>query len=107
MKAYTYIITNPKKTTLYTGVINDLRRRIVEHYLYRGTTKLFAVQYYCYVLVWYEAFPTMNEAIQAEKYIKGKSRKWKKKLIAKRNSRWNSLNKNILGEWPPNKTLPN
>ncbi len=49
----------------------------------------------------------MNEAIQAEKRIKGKSRKWKEDLITNRNSKWNSLNKNILGEWPPNRTLPN
>jgi putative endonuclease len=106
MEAYTYIVTNPKKTTLYTGVTNDLRRRIVEHYLARGTSKSFAGKYYCYLLIWYEAFPTTNEAIQAEKKIKGKNRKWKEELIRKRNPFWNSLNKNVLGEWPPNKTLP-
>ena len=107
MKAFTYIVTNPKKTTLYTGVTNDLRRRIVEHYLNRGSSNTFAGKYHCYLLVWYEGFPTVNEAIQAEKRIKGKSRKWKEDLITNRNSNWNSLNKNILGEWPPNKTLPN
>ncbi|MCH2450523.1 MAG: GIY-YIG nuclease family protein [Gracilimonas sp.] len=106
MEAYTYIVTNPKKTTLYTGVTNDLRRRIIEHYLARGTSKSFAGKYYCYFLIWYEAFPTTNEAIQAEKKIKGKNRKWKEELIRKRNLFWNSLNKNVLGEWPPNKTLP-
>ena len=106
MKAYTYIVTNPSKSTLYTGVTNDLRRRLVEHYLNRGSSDTFTGKYYCYILVWYEAFPTMMEAIQAEKMVKGKSRNWKKNLIAKNNPNWNSMNKNILGEWPPNKTLP-
>ncbi|MEX0722865.1 MAG: GIY-YIG nuclease family protein [Gracilimonas sp.] len=95
MQAFTYIVTNASKSTLYTGVTNDLRRRVVEHYLNRGSQNSFAGKYYCYLLVWYDAFPTMNEAIQAEKRIKGKNRKWKEELITKRNPKWNSLNKNI------------
>lgn len=59
----------------------------------------------CYFLIWYDAFPTIYEAIQAEKYIKGKSRKWKVALIEKANPKWRFLNKEVLGEWPPNKTL--
>ncbi|MTI88365.1 MAG: hypothetical protein FH748_10385 [Balneolaceae bacterium] len=57
MSFYTCITTNTRKTTLYTGVTNDLRRRIVEHYFGRGKKTSFA-----------------------EKYIKGKSRSFKPAL---------------------------
>ncbi|MEM7108211.1 MAG: GIY-YIG nuclease family protein [Bacteroidota bacterium] len=36
---YVYIVTNPKKTVLYTGMINDLEYRIIEHYRNRGKRK--------------------------------------------------------------------
>ena len=101
---YTYITTNPNRTVLYTGVTNNIQERIVEHYLQRGKNKTFAGTYYCYGLVWYETFPTVDEAIQAEKYIKGKTRKWKEDLIARTNPTWRFLNEEVLGEWPPNKT---
>ncbi|MTI87301.1 MAG: GIY-YIG nuclease family protein [Balneolaceae bacterium] len=105
MSFCTYITTNTNKTTLYTGVTNDLRRRIVEHYSSRGKKTSFAGRYYCFYLVWYDSFPTMQEAIEAEKYIKGKSRSWKEQLITERNPEWNALNKDVLGEWPPNMTI--
>ena len=101
---YTYITTNPNRTVLYTGVTNNIQERIVEHYLQRGKNKTFAGSHYCYCLIWYETFPTVDEAIQAEKYIKGKTRKWKEDLIAKTNPTWRFLNEEVLGEWPPNKT---
>ena len=47
----------------------------------------------------------MLEAIEAEKRIKGKSRKWKEKLIIETNTEWKFLNSEIVGEWPPNKIL--
>ncbi|HBX66133.1 MAG: endonuclease [Balneola sp.] len=106
MAAYTYIVTNPGRKVLYVGVTNDLRRRIVEHYLERGSQKSFAGRYYCFNLIWYDSFPSMHEAIQAEKRIKGKKRKWKEDLVSQINPSWNFLNKEVLGEWPPNKTQP-
>jgi putative endonuclease len=53
---FTYIITNPGKTVLYTGMSNGMKRRIVEHYLERGKPETFAGRYYCYHLVYYERF---------------------------------------------------
>tara|TARA_Y100001935_G_C16987728_1_gene351924 strand:- start:108 stop:461 length:354 start_codon:yes stop_codon:yes gene_type:complete len=100
-----YITTNPNRSVLYTGTTNNLPRRIVEHYLERGRKKTFAGENYCYNLVYYEHFTTMMEAIEAEKRIKGKSRKWKERLIESFNSEWRFLNKDIVGEWPPVKIL--
>ena len=102
---FTYIVTNPNRSVLYTGMTNNLPHRIVQHYENRGKTETFAGKNFCYCLVWYEIFPTANEAIESEKYIKGKSRKWKNELIEKSNPKWKFLNEIVLGEWPPSKTL--
>ena len=106
MNYATYILTNPNRKVLYTGVTSNLPKRLVEHYEERGNTKTFSGKYYCYCLIWYEVFPTMNEAIQAEKRIKGKKRSWKEDLINKNNPKWKFLNDIILGEWPPRQTIP-
>lgn len=100
-----YITTNPGRTVLYTGTTNNLPRRVIEHYLNRGNKENFAGKNYCYCLVFYDVFPTMIEAIEAEKRIKGKSRKWKEELIERNNPDWKFLNAEIVGEWPPRKVL--
>tara|TARA_R110000868_G_scaffold396971_2_gene669447 strand:- start:26647 stop:26991 length:345 start_codon:yes stop_codon:yes gene_type:complete len=82
---YVYIVTNPSKTTLYTGVTNHLERRLIEHYHNKGNQDTFAGKYYCYNLLYYEPFQTSHEAIQAEKYIKGKNRSKKEAIIKERN----------------------
>jgi putative endonuclease len=48
---YVYITTNPAKTVLYTGVTNDIARRIYEHESNKGKPSTFAGKYYCYCLV--------------------------------------------------------
>jgi putative endonuclease len=53
---YVYILTNPAKTVLYTGVTNDLSRRVAEHKENKGNPKTFAGKYYCYNLVYFEHF---------------------------------------------------
>ena len=100
-----YITTNPNRHVLYTGTTNTISRRLIEHYLERGKPETFAGKNYCYNLVFYDVFPTMIEAIEAEKRIKGKSRKWKEALITSFNPDWKFLNKEIVGEWPPEKVL--
>lgn len=82
---YTYIVTNPNRTVLYTGVTNNIQKRVVEHYLNRGNKNSFADTNFCYCLIWHESFPISYKAIQVEKYIKGKKRKWKEELIEKTN----------------------
>ena len=100
-----YITTNPDRKVLYTGTSNNLSRRLVEHYLERGFSNTFAGKNFCYCLLFYELFPSANEAIEAEKRIKGKSRKWKERLIGKNNPKWEFLIHDIIGEWPPKKVL--
>ena len=100
-----YITTNPNRKVLYTGTTNNLSRRLIEHYIEKGNPKTFAGKNYCYNLLYYDVFPIMMEAIEAEKRIKGKSRKWKETLVTEFNPEWKFLNKEVIGEWPPKKNL--
>ena len=78
---FVYITTNPRKTTLYTGVTNDLERRMKEHFENRGNPKTFAGKYFCYNLIYYERYSSINMAIEREKEIKNLSRQLKMELI--------------------------
>jgi len=86
---YIYILTNKYNKVLYTGVTNNLKRRIYEHKekLIDGFTK----QYNVNKLVYYEHFTDINEAIAREKQIKAGSRKKKIDLIEKDNKEWKDL----------------
>ena len=86
-----YITTNPGRTVLYTGVTNDLRRRLREHFQNRGNKATFAGKYYCYDLIYYEYFTDIQQAIAREKEIKNMIRDEKKELIASKNPGWHTL----------------
>ena len=88
---YVYITTNPGKSVLYTGVTNNLRRRILEHYNNKGNRKTFAGKYYCYKLIYFESYKDINQAIEREKEIKNLSKSKKEELISSRNANWNFL----------------
>ena len=68
---YTYIVTNPERNVLYTGVTNDLAQRLIEHWVNRSNPKTFAGKYYCYNLIYFEELQYINDAIAREKEIKG------------------------------------
>ncbi len=86
---YVYIMTNQKNGTLYTGVSNDLQRRVVEHKsgLIEGFTKKYGLK----ILVYNESYQYVMDAIKREKIIKKWRRKWKIELIEKNNPDWNDL----------------
>ena len=86
---YVYIMTNPRKTVLYTGVTNNLVRRVWEHR--NGLGSKFAAKYHCARLVLYEAFHDPYNAILREKQIKAGSRARKIELIEGMNPGWRDL----------------
>jgi putative endonuclease len=98
---YVYILTNYKKTVLYTGVTNNLEQRIIEHYLNKGMKETFTGRYNTFYLVYYESTQYINNAIAREKEIKNLGRKRKEELINSFNPQWKFLNFELLGEWPP------
>jgi len=86
---YVYIMTNWKNTVLYTGVTNDLKRRVYEHKekLVEGFTRHFNLT----KLVYYEVAETAEAAIVREKQIKAGSRQKKAELVAGLNNEWLDL----------------
>ena len=91
---YIYIMTNLHNTTLYTGVTNDLHRRVQEHK--RGEGGKFTRKYKLIKLVYYEAFPDVRAAITREKQIKGGSRMKKLLLIESLNPDWADLTLDLI-----------
>ena len=89
---FVYIITNRSKT-LYTGVTNNLERRMWEHK--KGTGSEFARRYKIDRLVYYESFDDIRNAIDREKAIKGWLRIRKIALIVSFNPAWRDLSE----EW--------
>ena len=89
MPYYVYILASKKNGTLYTGVTNDLGRRIVEHH--NGMGSKFAEKYGALRLVYAEAYDDVRDAIAAEKRIKRWKRQWKIELIERSNPEWYDL----------------
>jgi putative endonuclease len=86
---YVYIMTNRSVTTLYTGVTNDLERRVYEHK--HGLVNGFTKRYKVTRLVYYEATDDVRSAIEREKQLKGWLRQRKVALIESVNPRWRDL----------------
>jgi len=85
---YVYIMTNRSKT-LYTGVTNDLMRRVYEHKnkMVEGFTKKYNITR----LVYFEETNDIQSAIMREKQIKGWLRNKKIALIESVNQEWKDL----------------
>lgn len=83
-------MTNNYNTTLYCGVTSDLLSRVLEHKSkeYPGS---FSARYNLFKLVYFKSFSFVEEAIDYEKYVKGKKRAWKDRLINSVNPSWNDL----------------
>ena len=74
---------------LYTGVTNDLKRRVFEHKnkLIKGFTEKYQVN----KLIYYEVAPSIESAILREQQIKGGSRNDKIQLVNTMNKEWRDL----------------
>ena len=95
MQYYVYILSNSNKNVIYTGVTNDLVRRVYEHKQHLDKTS-FTSRYNVDNLVYYEQTTDIDSAITREKQIKGWNRKRKEKLIEAKNPDWDDLYQTIL-----------
>jgi len=93
---YIYIMTNEGNTVFYTGVTNDLVRRVYQH-KNKVHPKSFTSKYNIEKLVYYEYLEDAIEAIKREKVIKGGSRADKVKLIYGFNPKFRDLYAQICG----------
>jgi putative endonuclease len=87
---YVYIITNPSRT-LYTGMTNNLRRRLDEHK--RKLVPGFTARYNINRLVYFEAFEDVRNAIDCEKKIKSWTRAKRVALVEAKNPKWDDLSR--------------
>ena len=89
---FVYIMTN-KSQTLYTGVTNNLLKRVYQHKnkLIDGFTKKYNIT----ILIYYETHEDIRAAIAREKQIKGWLRKKKIALIESMNPEWKDLYNNL------------
>ncbi len=89
MAAHVYIMASQRNGTLYTGVTTDLAQRVYKHR--EGLIPGFTATHGCKLLVWYEEFFNVSDAIYREKIIKKYYRRWKLKLIEDLNPDWEDL----------------
>ena len=92
---YVYTLASKRNGTLYTGVTNDLYRRVLEHrsYAHQGFTQ----KYHIHSLVLFESTMDVEAAILREKQIKKWRRQWKIELIERENPDWLDLLEEIGG----------
>jgi putative endonuclease len=86
---YVYILTTKNNKMLYTGVTNNLVRRVSEHK--QGVNEGFTKKFNIHKLVYFETFQYIDQAIAREKQIKGYVRAKKDKLIWDSNPEWVEL----------------
>ena len=92
---YVYMLANVTGTVVYTGVTNDVVRRVYEH---RHDTDLnsFTARYSVHKLVYFESTSSRYEAISREKQIKSWNRKRKNQLVESMNPKWEDLYDSLL-----------
>jgi putative endonuclease len=88
-------MTNAHNTTLYTGVTNELQRRVLEHRAGKGSG--FTKKYNITKLVYVESGDDINSAIAREKQLKAGSRRKKVELIESINPEWKDLFEEYFG----------
>jgi putative endonuclease len=90
---YVYILASKRNGTLYTGVTNNLSRRVYEHK--EGLADSFTKKYNVKMLVYYEITNSIEAAINRESCIKAWKRKWKLEVIESINPEWKDLYYNL------------
>jgi putative endonuclease len=87
---YVYILTNVSKTMLYVGVTSNLTQRIWQH-KQKIHHNSFTAKFNIHLLVYYEFYTSIGDAIKREKEIKGWRRSKKNALIQTENPKWETL----------------
>ena len=95
---FVYLLTNWNHRVLYTGVTNNLERRLVEHK--NGLVEGFTKKYRVHQLVYYESTSDVRSAIAREKQIKGWTRAKKNALIETQNPSWRDLSEDFMQSSP-------
>ena len=92
---YVYILANITGTVVYTGVTNNLIRRVYEH-KHDLNPNSFSAKYAVHKWVYFEETSSNYEAISREKQIKSWNRRRKNKLVESKNPKWTDLYDSLL-----------
>ena len=92
---YVYMLANVTGTVVYTGVTNDVIRRVYEH-KHNCDPKSFTAKYAVHKDVYFESTSSRYEAISREKQIKSWNRKRKNELVESMNPTWEDLYDSLL-----------
>lgn len=90
---WVYILTNKPKGIIYIGVTGGLDDRMERHLNDEGSK--FVSKYKLKLLVYYEEFQFIEDAIKREKQLKNWHRQWKINLIEEENPNWDDLWKSL------------
>jgi putative endonuclease len=101
MRTYYVYIMASRSRVLYTGVTNDLLRRVSEHKQGRNADSL-SHRYRVTRLVYFEKYAAIREAIAREKQIKAWNRSRRVDLIERGNGTWQDL----AAHWPERRDGP-
>ncbi|MBI4599415.1 GIY-YIG nuclease family protein [Candidatus Uhrbacteria bacterium] len=91
---FVYIVASKRNGTLYIGVTNDLARRVWEHK--EGLISGFTQKYHVKLLVYYEEYQDVKDAIAREKALKEWNRIWKLRIIEEQNPEWRDLYEDLI-----------
>jgi putative endonuclease len=91
---FVYLLASKRNGTLYVGVTSNLAVRVGQHQ--DGMIDGFTRKYGVHMLVRFEEFGDINDAIRREKQIKKWERAWKLELIEKANPDWEDLFSQIV-----------
>ena len=86
---FVYIMASKRNGTVYIGVTSDLAKRAWEHR--EGIIGGFTKRYRCRLLVWFQAFDSIEEARRRELQLKEWHRRWKLRMIEEMNPDWEDL----------------
>ncbi|MFH1371998.1 MAG: GIY-YIG nuclease family protein [Planctomycetota bacterium] len=86
---YVYILASKKNGTLYVGMTEELRKRVVSHKNKRGCK--FTGDYEINKLVYFEVCKDKQTAMMREKQLKKWNRRWKIRIIEQNNPKWEDL----------------
>ena len=92
---YVYMMANATGTVVYTGVTNNVVRRVYEH-KHNLDPESFTAKYDVHKLVYFEKTSSCYAAISREKQIKSWNRKRKNKLVESINPKWDDLYDSLL-----------
>lgn len=81
--SYTYILSNKSRTMLYIGVTSDIITRTIQHKNKEGS--IFTKKYNLDILIYFEEFSAIEQAIAREKQLKNWHREWKWNLVKTKN----------------------